>query len=554
MSIPAAPRFSFAPRRGALAQGVALVIALLAATPLLALVLRSFTPTDGLWAHLASTVLPEYVANSLLLALCVGLVAGVLGTATGWTIAMYRFPGRDLLAVLLLLPLAMPAYILAFTYTDWLQFAGPVQTWLRGLMGWRRGDYWFPDIRSLGGAIFVLGVVLYPYTYLLARAAFAEQSASAIEASRMLGRGPCRTFFSVALPLARPAIAAGMTLAVMEALADFGAVTYFGVPTFTSGIFRTWFALANPAVAAQLSMALLATVLAAVLLERFSRGDARRHVTVDRGRRAAAIRLKGAGALLAMLCCALPVLAGFVVPALVLVDLVFETDLPLTLAQSVGFAGNSALLALLSGLLVVAVALFASHAVRQRAGVLPVVATRIAMLGYATPGAVVAVGILIAIGGFDAGVDGLSRALFGVGTGLVLGGTLVAILYGHLVRFFAVAQGALDAGYARIGPGLDAAARTLGRTAFGTLRDVHLPLLRGSLLTAGILVFADVMKELPLTMILRPFNFETLAVAAYQRATTERLDEAALPALLIVLVGLVPVWLLARQLGRQVRG
>lgn len=525
-------------------------VVLAVALPVLALVANSFTPTGGLWAHLASTVLADYVTNSLLLAAGVGLGCAVVGTATGWTIAMYRFPGRGIFAWALLLPLALPAYILAFAYTDALQFAGPVQGWLRTAFGWHRGDYWFPDVRSLGGAVFVLVAVLYPYTYLLARTAFAEQSASVIEASRTLGRGPFFTFRRIALPLARPAIVAGASFGVMESLADFGAVSYFGVSTFTTGIFRTWFALGSPAVAAQLSVALLAAVFLAMSLERWSRGDNRRRIAADRGRPVSPPELSGAGAALAILVCLLPILCGFILPVGYLVWLSNGVEEGIGFARLLSLAGNSALLGILSALVAVMVAVRAAFGARLSRTPLPARVARLAMLGYATPGAVVGIGILIAVGWFDHAVDGTARMLFGVGTGLVLGGTLAAIVYGHVVRFFAVAYGAVDAGYGKIPPSLDAAARTLGHGVRSVMHRIHLPLLRRSLLSAGILVFADVIKELPATMILRPFNFDTLATEAYQRATTERLDEAALPSLLIAAVGLVPVILLSWQIAR----
>jgi iron(III) transport system permease protein len=544
------PRPDPVARRAGHPAALATFVVLAIALPVLVLAARAITPTGDLWAHLAATVLPSYVANSLLLAVGVGLCSAVVGTATGWTVAMYRFPGRGLFAWALLLPLALPAYILAFAYTDALQFAGPVQTWLRAAFAWRRGDYWFPEMRSLGGAVFVLSAVLYPYTYLLTRTAFAEQSASVIEASRTLGRGHWFTFRRIALPLARPAIVAGASFAVMEALADFGAVSYFGVPTFTTGIFRTWFALESPAVAAQLAIALLAFVFLALSLERWSRGDARRRIAADRGRPVSPPRLAGAGALLAIGVCLVPILCGFVVPVLYLAWLSSGVSEGIGIARILTLAGNSALLGLLSAVVAVLIAVRVAFGARLARTPLPARVARLAMLGYATPGAVVAIGILIAVGWFDLAVDSTARWAFGTGTGLVLGGTLAAIVYGHVVRFFAVAYGAVDAGYGKIAPNLDAAARTLGQTARGVLHRIHLPLLRRSLLSAAILVFADVIKELPATMILRPFNFDTLATEAYQRATTERLDEAALPSLLIVAVGLVPVLLLTWQMAR----
>lgn len=530
-------------RRGRKALVLAGIVAGLVALPMAGVVVAALTPTDDLWAHLLHNVLADYALNSAILALGVALLTGIAGTATGWLIAMYSFPGSRFFAWALLLPLAMPAYILAFAYSDYSQYAGPVQTWLRTTFGWHRGDYWFPEIAGLGGAIFVLSAALYPYVYLLARAAFTGQSAAAIEASRTLGRGPWATFGRVALPMARPSLVAGMALCAMESLADFGAVSFLGASTFTTGIYRTWFALASPAGAAQLAMALLGTVALAMLAARVWGGE---DTAGSRVRRPLAQRpLRGWSALAATGACLLPLSAGFIVPALMLGRLVRASELPAS--RLVTLAGNATMLAALAAAIIVGVAVVLAYQTRLsgRPGV--ALGARLATLGYATPGAVIAVGMLILLGLVDRTIDGMAKQLFGIGTGLVVSGTLAALLYGLVVRFTAVGHGAVQAGYGRIGANLDAASRSLGMGPFATLVRVHLPLLQPSLLAAFILVFADVLKELPLTMILQPFNFETLAVEAFRYATTERLDDAALPSLLIVLVGLLPVWLLGRQ-------
>lgn len=522
--------------------GGMLVLAM--ALPLIALLPASAEPTAEFWRHLAATVLDDYIVNSVSLALGVAVVAGVSGVATAWLIACYRFPGATVLGWALLLPLAFPAYILAFLYTDLLQFAGPVQTALREAFGWRRGDYWFPELRSLPGAAAVLGLALAPYVYTTARAAFAGQSAGAIEAARTLGRSPAAVFFRVALPVARPAIAAGVTLCVMEALADFGAVMYFGVDTFTVGVYRAWYAYDSKAVAAQLALALLAFVLLAVLVERFTRGPSPRSQAPARHRPPARVPLAGWRGIAAAAVCTVPVLLGFLLPAYWLLRLALGSAPDLGWPAIVRLTGNTVILAALAAAVVIVLGVLAAWTSRQSRLRSVVIATRVAMLGYATPGAVIAVGLLIAIGAFDRALD----ALFG--TGLVLGGTLAAVVYGLSVRFFAVGFGAIDAGFARLGPHLDSAARTLGATPLRALTQVHIPLLKPHLAAAAVLVAADVLKELPATMILRPFNFDTLAVEAFRQATTERLDGAALPALLIVLVGLIPVLLIGRQLGR----
>jgi len=520
------------------------VLAVVISIPLIALLPAAAEPAGEFWRHLVSTVLPDYIVNSLLLAVGVALVAGISGAVTGWIVALYRFPGDALFGWALLLPLAFPAYILAFLYTDVLQFAGPLQTGLREAFGWRRGDYWFPEPRSLPGAAVVLGIALSPYVYATARAAFAGQSAAVVEAARTLGRGPAAVFFRVALPVARPAIASGVTLCVMEALADFGTVVYFGVDTFTVGVYRAWYAYDSKAVAAQLALALLGCILLAVLVERFTRGPAPRTQAPARQRPPSRIDLQGWRAAAVMAVCAVPVLVGFVLPAFWLLRLAFANPPELGWPAIIRLTGNTVMLAALAAAIVVALGVFAAWTARQSRLRSIVFATRIAMLGYATPGAVIAVGLLIAIGAFDRALD----ALFG--TGLVLGGTLAAVVYGLSVRFFAVGFGTIDAGFARLGPHLDAAARTLGASPARTLAQIHLPLLRPHLAAAAVLVAADVLKELPATMILRPFNFDTLAVETFRQATTERLDGAALPALLIVAVGLIPALLIARQFRR----
>lgn len=532
-------------RRGRKALVLAGIVAFVVALPIAGVVGAALAPTDDLWAHLLRTVLAGYVVNSALLAMGVAVLTGIAGTATGWLIAMYRFPGSRLFAWALLLPLAMPAYILAFVYGDYSAYAGSLQSWLRATFGWQRGDYWFPEVSGLGGAVFVLSAALYPYVYLLARAAFAGQSATAIEASRTLGRGPWTTFTRVALPMAMPSLVAGMALCVMESLADFGAVSVLGASTFTTGIYRAWFALASPAGAAQLAIALLGGVGLAMLAARVWGGSAS---SGDTGQRPLATRrLRGGAAVAATLACLLPLAAGFIVPAAMLLRLVKASELPAS--RLLALAGNTAALGAVAAVLTVAVAIALAHQARLsgRPGV--ALAARLASLGYATPGAVIAIGILIVVGLADHAIDGVARMLTGSGTGLLLGGTMAALLYGLVVRFIAVGHGAVQAGYARIGPSMDAAARSLGTGPLGTMARVHLPLLRPSLVAALVLVFADVLKELPLTMILQPFNFETLAVEAFRYATTERLDDAALPSLLIVLVGLLPVWLLGRQQG-----
>ncbi|GBD44785.1 Sulfate transport system permease protein CysW [bacterium HR40] len=522
------------------------LLGLVVAAPVLSVLAHLGRQDDGLLRHLAATVLWEYIANSLWLCAGVGILTGSVGAGCAWLVTMYRFPGRRIFAWALLLPLAMPAYVLAYAYTDFLQVTGPLQSWLRQVTGLGVRDYWFPEIRSLGGAVFVLSMALYPYVYALARAAFVEQSQCALEVSRTLGCTGFGAFHRVGLPLARPAVAAGISFVLMETLADFGAVSYFGIPTFTTGIYRAWYALGSPVAAAQLSSLLLLAVLGVLLGERALRGRARFTASTTHIFRKTLPRLDGLRGMAAAGLCFLPVLFGFLLPAGVLVTMAIDSlETPPT-ERLLALAANTVSLGVLAALLLGATALTTLFTVRRDHTGLGRQLVRLATLGYAVPGAVIGVGILLVIGA----VDHAMAELVG-GRGLVLGGTIVALLYGYLVRFFAVAYGPLEAGLTKIGNNLEDAARLLGAGAFGVFARVQVPLLRPALTSAMLLVFVDVMKELPATMILRPFNFDTLAVEAFRLATTERLDGAALPSLFIVVAGLVPVILLVRMGERR---
>lgn len=527
----------------------AVALAALLAVPIVFVASSVFVPSGGSWQHLVDTVLADYVRNTVWLAVGVGFGVVVVGVGTAWLVTMCSFPGSRVLDWALILPLAVPAYVMAYAYTDFLQFSGPVQTWLRELTGWRAREYWFPDIRSLGGAITVMVFVMYPYVYLLARAAFLEQSVGVLEVGRTLGYGAWGSFARIALPLARPAIAAGTSLALMETLADFGTVSYFAVQTFTTGIYRAWFSMGDPVAAAQLSAVLLALVAVVLLLERLTRGRARYHNPAPR-KRLPESRLHGWRAGAALLACVTPLVLGFALPALIL--------LRMTLAQGdeqfgerfVALTRNSVLLAVITSLLAVALALLMAYAVRLRPGPITWSANRVAGLGYAVPGTVIAVGILVPVARLDHAVDAFMSSTFGHSTGLLFTGGIAALVYAYLVRFFSVALQTVDAGLTRITPSMEAAARSLGCSPGGVLARVHAPLLTGSLLTAGLMVFVDVMKELPATFAMRPFNFDTLAVQAYNLAADERLAEAATASLAIVAVGLVPLIFLSRTIAK----
>ena len=524
-----------------------LLPALLLALPVLVIFASLLQPETEIWQHLRQTVLADYVINSLLLAGGTGLGALLLGTGSAWLISQYQFIGRRLLQWMLLLPLAMPAYIIAYTYTGLLDFAGPLQSYIRELTGWRYGDYWFPEIRSLGGAIVMLSLVLYPYVYMLARTAFSEQSASLFEASRTLGLTPRQHFWRVALPLARPAILTGTALAMMEAFADYGTVQYFGVTTFTTGIFRTWFGMGSQAGAAQLAALLTGFVLVLLLLEQWSRRKIRYYHQGQRSQPAALRRVGVGRQMLLLLLCCLPVLFGFVVPAIQLSSWALSNYQVTFNQQFITLVWNSFSLAALAAVVTVLLALLFAYGKRLRRDVLVQAPVRLAALGYAVPGTVIAIGVMIPLAYLDGRIDMLAEQWFGMRTGLILSGTLFALVLAYSVRFLAVSLHSVEAGLQRIKPSMDNAARSLGYSPLGVLKNVHVPLLRASVLTALLLVFVDVLKELPATLILRPFNFNTLAVRTYELASDERLADAALPALAIVLVSLLPVILLARS-------
>jgi len=528
----------------------AVVIAGLISLPVVIILSYIANANGELWQHLIDTVLNDYLLNSLLLLLGVGAGVLLLGVPTAWLTSMCSFPGRRLLSWALLLPLAMPAYIIAYTYAGLLDFAGPVQTWIRDLTGLSYGDYWFFEIRSLGGAIIMMSLVLYPYVYLMARAAFLEQSVSSIEVGCSLGYSRWQAMWSLALPMARPAIIAGLSLALMETLADYGTVQYYGVSTFTTGIFRTFYGYGDTAAAAQLAASLLAFVILLVLLERYSRRRARYHSAAESRARADLIPLSGSKALIASLICLSPLMFGFIIPATqLLLWAIFEAE-PLGW-DFVGLAWNSLSLAFLAAIIAVTLAIILSYAKRTK----PIKPVRMVLamagFGYALPGTIIAIGVLIPLAWLDHRLMDVFDSLGWGSSGLLLSGSLVALLFAYTVRFLAVALGSVQSGLEKIKPSLDHVGRSMGHSPLDILRKIHVPLMRSSILTAVLIVFVDVLKELPATLILRPFNFNTLAVRAYELASDERLVDAAPASIMIVLVGLIPVLMLHASIARR---
>jgi iron(III) transport system permease protein len=525
-----------------------LLTALVFSIPVLTIVSFLMQPSGDVWQHLVDTVLADYLFNSVLLMVGVTLGTLSMGVICAWLTSLCQFPGKRLFSWAMLLPLAMPAYIIAYTYTGMFDFAGPVQTQIRDWTGWGYGEYYFPEVRSLGGAMTMLSLVLYPYVYLLARAAFLEQSVCVIEVSRTLGCNAWSSFYRVALPLARPAIVAGLSLALMETLADYGTVSYFGLGVFTTGIFRTWFGLGDSAAAAKLAAILLLFVITLVMIERWSRHRAQYHHTTNRYRQLPQYRLTGFRAFLAFLGCLLPLLFGFILPAFQLSLWAIDTYSIMIDASFIKLTINTIVLGLSTAVLAVLLALFLAYGKRILANKLIFASVRVVATGYAVPGTIIAVGVIIPLAWFDNSLDAFMRHRFDISTGLLLSGTLFAVMFAYLVRFLAVSIQSVESGLAKISLSMDEAARSLGYKPAETLFKVHMPLMKGSVLTALLIVFVDVMKELPATLILRPFNFNTLAVRAFELASDERLADSSTAALMIVVVGLIPVILLSKSI------
>ena len=531
-----------------LISGTALLVAAICLLPLIGVVAAAALGPLETLAQLAETVLWRYTQTTLVLVVLVATGAILIGCATAWLVAATDFRGRRVLEVALVVPLAFPAYVLAYAYTDVLDHPGIVQSTLRRLMGWGPRDYWFPEIRSLGGAALMLTLVLYPYVYLMARTAFRMQAATPFYAARSLGASPLKVFLTVSLPMARPAIAAGALLVVMETIADFGTVAHFSVQTFATGIYTSWYGLGDRAAAAQLAVGLLTFALLVAGLEYMNRGKA---AFAARGRQDvfARFQLRGGRALAAQLICLLPVLLGVIIPTVTLVLMGLRSEQDVLSPRYLGFIQNSVVLATVAALITVGAAVMLGTFNRVLSSKAALASLFIGRLGYAVPGGVIAVGLLLPFARFDNWLDGRMEAWFDISTGLLITGSIWLLIAAYMIRFLAAAIGSYDSGLASVTQNIDAASRVLGRTAWGTVRSVHMPILRGSILTALLIVFVDTIKELPATLILRPFNYDTLAVQAFRLASDERLEGAAVPSLMIASIGLLPVILLCVQIG-----
>jgi iron(III) transport system permease protein len=525
----------------------AILIAAVVLAPMVAVVWIAFHPTENIWPHLLSTVLPRYFAATLRLMLGVGVLTAAMGTGAAWLVVMFRFPGRRFLDYALLFPLAIPAYVGAYALVDFLDYSGPLQTALRLSFGFASArDYWFPEIHSEPTAILVLSAALYPYVYLLTRSALREQSGASYEVARSLGLGPFALFWRLGLPMVRPAIAAGVALAMMETVADFGTVATFGVQTLTTGVFSTWLNGGNAGGAAQIAGIILVLILLLLTIERKGRRNARFHRQSRSNRPITPLVLTGWRGFAAMVLCLIPFCLGFVLPTAVMAGHAIAKPQVWLAPGLVQAALNTVITGAIAAVLTVSAGLFLVYAVRMAGRKTARMVLPITALGYAAPGAVLAVGLLVPLAALDHHLADVVLALTGYDPGLLLTGTAAAVILAYVVRFFGIAQGAVDTAFGRIAPSLPMAARSLGRGPGGTLRDVYLPLMRGSVASALLVVFVDCVKELPATLLLRPFNFNTLSTRVYELASLERIGEAAPAALIVTAMGLAAVALLAR--------
>ncbi|MBU2998300.1 iron ABC transporter permease [Roseovarius nubinhibens] len=533
---------------------LAWLVALLCVAPIVAAALAALTGDLDTWRNVLAPVLPRFAGTTLLLVAIVGTATAAIGTGAAWLVTVYRFPFSRTLEVALALPLAFPAYVLAYAYTSFLDHSGPVQSLLRDVTGWGPRDYWFPEIRSMGGAAAMLIFVLYPYVYLLARASFRQQSSNAYLVARTLGHTPLTAFWRVALPMARPAIVGGALLAVMETIADYGTVAFFNVDTFATGIYQSWFSLGDRGAAAQLALCLLGFALLVAGLERVQRGRIR---TAGRGARFETVekpRLRGGAGWLVTALCAVPVVFGFVIPLVMLGSMAVDSGQNILSARYAALMSNSVTLAALASVLTVLGAVVIGFHARMRPGRGARAMVLGAGLGYAVPGGVIAVGLMVPFAALDNAIDAAMEGWFGISTGLLITGSVWLMVLAYMARFMAAALNAYDSGMATVPAHFDAIGRSLGQSGPRLLWRVHLPVARSSVLTALLIVFVDVMKELPATLILHPFNFQTLAVQAHRLASDERLNEAAVPSLALMAFGLIPVLILCRSIGREERG
>ena len=516
--------------------------------PVIAIAITASGNSDGLWLHLANTVLPRYVANTLILMLGVGLVTLFFGVTTAWIVVRYEFPGRHIIQWALLLPATIPAYLIAYTYTDFLEYAGPLQVLIRDFFGWDNArDYWFPEIRSMGGAILVMGAVLYPYVYIITRTAYLLTPASLFEVGRMNGSN---MFWGVAFPLARPAIVAGLALVMMETISDFGTVEYFSIETLTLGIFNVWLGMNNLTAASQIAAFSFLFIIVLVLIERIARARRRYMDTTRRSDSLSPQSVSFTKGTWFTLVCSFPIIIGFIIPVCVLLNFVLQGYSTSVNREVLSAAWNSLYLGVTVAILVVFSATFMGLVSSFDRGKVMRRLSALSSFGYAFPGTILAIGVVTAGGMIDSWIASTLMRTFGISYQGLLTSGVGLIVFASVVRFQAVGFGAVSAGLERVPSNMMEASRVLGQGLAQSIRRVMLPLMRLSCVAGGLLVFVDVMKELPMTLLLRPFNYETLATYVYQFAKDELLEEAALPALVIVASGIIPVILMNAALDK----
>lgn len=527
-----------------------LLIVFFVATPLLTLLYFLTEGPSETWYHLQQTVLWDYVSNSFLLMLGVGFLTFVFGVSTAWFVTTCEFPGRKIFEWANILPLAIPTYIVAYTYSGIFNYTGPIQRFFRNVLEVDINPA-FLDILNLRGVMFIMAFVLYPYVYVITRTAFLSQSTTILESSRVLGSSASKTFFKIALPIARPAIVAGISLALMEVLNDYGAVKYYGVSTFTTGIFRAWFSLSDINSAIYLSALLMLFVLVLILMERYQRGRARFDSNVSANKPIRRYHLKGFKLWAVFLACLVPLAFGFIIPVMQLLSWSFDTFSKVVDASFFKIVFNSFYLASLAAIVCVVVATLLIFSVRLNATMFIRLLSKLAVLGYSLPGAVIAVGVMIPALSLDKSLTGMLENLTGASFGLLISGTLILLVFAYLVRYLAVAYNPIDAGFKKVGKNIDEASRSLGVSMTKTLWKIDIPLVKGTMLSGALLVFVDVLKELPLTLILRPFNYDTLATKAFEMASDEMVAESSNAALIIIATGVIPIILLSRLISKK---
>ena len=530
----------------------ALFVASIIAIPILTIFYIAFSADDNIWPHLSSTVLPGYIMTTFLVLVGTSIITVFIGVGLAWIVTVYEFPMRRVMEWLCLIPLAMPAYIVAYAYGDLLDYTGFIQSSLRFIFGWNSiKDYWFPSVYSIGGSVFVMSFVLYPYVYLTSRAAFLRQSMTLIEVSSTLGKSSLYSFFHIALPMARPAIIIGLILVIMESMNEFAAFEYYGVDTLSVGVYITWLGKNNLGGAAQIAIFMLLFVFLLMVIERGLRKK-RSFAQINKKLLSSnRIKLSKRKSFFVLTCCTLPILVGFLFPSIVLVDFVLERILEVDILKYTKLLFNSLFLSICAAILTIILGIFLVNTYITSNNIIIRLCVTISRLGYALPGVVIALGVIVPLITLDGLIKNILGQYFNITVGLIFSGTMIAIIYAYVIRFLTISYGTIESGFTSLNPNITAASRVLGQSKYSTLVKIQLPIIKPALIMSALLVFVDSMKELPATLILRPFNFDTLATHVYTYASLSQIEEAALPALTIVIAGLIPIILINRELVKN---